>query len=77
MILQATLAAAVGLKALIVIGVLFQIAIVTRLTVILYAFKSDTLSLVWKLWVKRVSSFALYFARSETRHRKDGGCVAR
>jgi hypothetical protein len=32
MIFQATLAAAIGLKALIVTGVLFQIAIVTRLT---------------------------------------------
>ena len=29
--------------------------------VMLYAFRSDTLSHVWKLWVSSVASFAWYF----------------
>ncbi|HEV3436615.1 MAG TPA: hypothetical protein VG122_04610 [Gemmata sp.] len=47
MIFQATLAAAIGLKALIVTGVLFQIAIVTRLTVSL-AWEQATE--MWNQW---------------------------
>ena len=30
-------------------------------TVMLYAFRSDTLSHVWKLWVSSVASFPWYF----------------